>query len=107
MYPQSVFPMLLVFLLLATGVAAFRLRQAITIGNRRVVWVSSAVGLPMLLLTFAAMWLLIRYPTLASRLPASGFSAEWQCATYDKGSKVCFKNDSPKADAGHLPSPKK
>jgi hypothetical protein len=79
--------------MLATGAIAFQVREALELGNRRALWLRSAVGVPLVIVTCAALWLFIRDANVASHLPPSGFDPSWQCANYGRtNTDVCFKN---------------
>ena len=88
------FSMVVFCLVLATGIVAFRIREALVLGDRRALWIRSAYCLPLAVVTCAAFWLLIRDPRIASYLAPSGFDLGWKCEIYGKGSaQVCFKGD--------------
>lgn len=92
-------------LIIATGVVALLLKDAIEFRERRAIWLRSSMGLPLLALTCVALWLLIRYPQLASMTKISPMGADWECSTYGgRGATVCFKRQPPNApqdDAHH------
>jgi hypothetical protein len=99
------FSLVVLCLVLATGTAAFQIREAVVLGDRRALWRRSARAAPLLILTCSAMWLLIRDPGLASTWPPSGFGPSWECANYGKGgTTVCFKGDPPKDQRNTTPS---
>jgi hypothetical protein len=81
--------------LLGTGVMGFRIREAAILGNRRSVWLQTAIALPLLAATLIGLWLLLMYPRLASMMPPNPFGPDWDCSNYGKGSLVCFKQAPP------------
>ncbi len=94
---MPVFGMALVLLLVATGMAAFKTKQALEEGDRRAFFVQATLTLPLLAVTCLATWLFFSNDSLATRyLPASNLvGSNWDCAHYGKGAQVCFKQQAP------------
>jgi hypothetical protein len=87
------FPMVVFFLFMAAGIAAFKAKQAVEAGDRRAFLRRLAMGVPLLALACSATWLLLQNPSVAYHLPPSGLGSDWDCAHYGKGTEVCFKHN--------------
>ena len=79
-------------MLIATGVMAYRIKDAADLHDRRAIWRRSAMIVPLALVTAASLWALTRYTTLATFRFTGSAGAGWDCTTYDKGgTEICFK----------------
>ncbi len=85
--------MLAAALVVLAGGSVLQAREAFAVGNHRGSRLWSAVSLPLLLLSVAAIWFLVREPKLLWWMPPTGFGVDWRCQDNVPPSvSVCFKH---------------
>ena len=84
--------MLAAALIVLTSATASQAREAHAARNGRAFWAWLAISLPFLMITLAAVCILVCEPKLLWWVPPTGFGVDWRCQeNVPESVSVCFR----------------
>ena len=87
------FSMAVAIIIVLTGSVLYQAYDDFHYGNRRTSVRLLVLGIPLLALSFVALWLLFTNTSVVLHVPPNSFGPEWRCKSLGRGGNYCYKQN--------------